>query len=209
MTGALRPHIWRDGTAHPPLLMLHGTGGDEYDLLPLAERISPQSPVLSPRGTVLEGTMPRFFRRRAEGVFDERDLALRTDELADFVLETGAAHGIQPGSFVAVGFSNGANIASAMLMRRPEILAGAVLLAAMVPFQHPPTGVDLTGKWVVVANGRFDPMATADQTTTLVDQLRAMNAHVTLLAHDGGHTIDGRQLPQLAQAVATGGIMPD
>src|ERR1700709_956571 len=109
MTANDWPHVWRDGPGAPPLLMLHGTGGDEHDLLSLAARLSPHSPVLSPRGRVLEGSMPRFFRRRAEGVFDEPDLAARADELADFVLATGREHGIEPGRFVAVGFSNGAN----------------------------------------------------------------------------------------------------
>lgn len=194
------PHVWRDGTGGPPLLMLHGTGGDEHDLLPLAERLSPLSPVLSPRGRVLEGSMPRFFRRLTEGVFDEQDLTRRADELADFVLEVGAERDIEPGTMVAVGFSNGANIASALMMRRPEVLAGAVLLAAMVPFRTPPD-VDLSDRWVVVANGRRDPMATAEQTETLVSQLQSMHAQVSVLAHDGGHAIDVRQLPELGRII--------
>ena len=205
MTGPW-PFVWRDGSGGPPLLMLHGTGGDEHDLLPLADRLSPQSPVLSPRGRVLEGSMPRFFRRRAEGVFDEQDLAARTDELADFVLEIGQVHGIEPGSFVAVGFSNGANIASAMLVRRPEMLAGALLLAAMVPFAMPPVGADLSGKWVAVANGLRDPMATGAQTEKLLGQLRALDADARLFAHGGGHTIDGSQLPEFAKIIAAGGF---
>lgn len=207
MTGTSSwPHVWRDGPGTPPLVMLHGTGGDEHDLLPLADRLSPRSPVLSPRGRVLEGTMPRFFRRRGEGDFDEVDLAARVEELADFVLTAGQQHGIEPGSFVAVGFSNGANIASAMLMRRPEVLAGAVLIAAMVPFVVPPDPVDLSGKWVVVANGQRDPMATAVQTDTLLRQLRTMNADARLLAHPAGHTIDPGQLPELAQIISAGGF---
>jgi phospholipase/carboxylesterase len=200
------PHVWRDGAGGPPLLLLHGTGGDEHDLLPLADRLSPLSPVLSPRGRVLEGSMPRFFRRRAEGVFDEQDLADRADELADFVVAVGLEHGIEPGRFVAVGFSNGANIASAVLMRRPEVLAGALLLAAMVPFAAPPVGADLSGKWVAVANGLLDPMATAAHTSLLIDQLRAMNADVRLLSHGGGHAVDGAQLPEFAKLLAAGGF---
>jgi phospholipase/carboxylesterase len=187
------------------LLLLHGTGGNELDLLPLADALSPRSPVLSPRGRVLEGSMPRFFRRHGEGDFDEDDLTARADDLADFVLARGEEHGITPGSFVAVGFSNGANIASAMLMRRPEVLAGAVLLAAMVPFAVPPADVDLNGTWVVIANGRLDPMATPHQTSTLLDQLRAMNADARLLPHGAGHTIDRTQLPELARIIAAGG----
>jgi pimeloyl-ACP methyl ester carboxylesterase len=126
VTGALdRPHVWRDGAGGPPLLLLHGTGGDEHDLLPLADRLSPRSPLLSPRGEVLEQGMPRFFRRLAEGVFDEDDLRRRTDELADFVAAAADEHHVAPGSFIAVGFSNGANIASSLLMRRPEVLGGS------------------------------------------------------------------------------------
>ena len=200
------PHVWRNGDGAPPLLLLHGTGGDEHDLLPLADRLSPFSPVLSPRGRVLEGSMPRFFRRRAEGIFDEQDLADRADELADFVETMGRQHDITPGSFVAVGFSNGANIASAMMMRRPHLLAGALLLAAMVPFASPPANVDLSDKWVAIANGRRDPMATAAQTDTLLLQLQTMRADVRVLAHEGGHTIDAAQLPRYAQILAAGGF---
>ena len=200
MTGPLdRPHVWRGGAGAPPLLLLHGTGGDEHDLLPLAERLSPTSPVLSPRGEVLEQGMPRFFRRLAEGVFDEDDLRRRTHQLADFVAAAADEHEVAPGSFVAVGFSNGANIASSLLMLRPEVLGGAVLLAAMVPYADPPEGVDLSAHRVVVSNGRQDPMATPDQTRTLVDQLRELGAEVHELPFAGGHTIDPGQLPRITE----------
>ena len=205
MTGALdRPHVWRDGTGGPPLLLLHGTGGDEHDLLPLADRLSPRSPLLSPRGEVLEQGMPRFFRRLTEGVFDEGDLRRRTDELADFVAAAADEHHVTPGSFIAVGFSNGANIASSLLMRRPEVLGGAVLLAAMVPYVQPPEGADLSRHRVVVSNGRQDPMATPEQTRALVDQLRARGAQVHELPFEGGHTIDPGQLPRIRELFSVG-----
>ncbi len=212
MSGATlrRPHVWRPGGAGPggagaPLLLLHGTGGTEHDLLPLAERIAPAAPVLSVRGTVLENGMPRFFRRVAEGVFDEDDLRARVDELAGFLAAAEQEYGVAPGAWVAVGFSNGANVASALLLRRPSALSAAVLLAAMVPFGDPPDA-DLAGKRVLVANGRRDPMATPAQTDTLAAQLRERGADVTVLPHDGGHTVDPRQLPRLAEFV--GGAAP-
>jgi phospholipase/carboxylesterase len=180
--------------------LLHGTGGDEHDLLPLAERLAPSAPVLSVRGTVLENGMPRFFRRLAEGVFDEADLRDRVDELAEFLTAAEKRYRVEAGSWTAIGFSNGANVASALLMRHPEALRAAVLLAAMVPFADPPA-VDLTGKRVLLANGRLDPMATAAHTDGLVTQLHARGADVVVLPHDGGHTVDMRQLPRIAKFV--------
>jgi phospholipase/carboxylesterase len=207
MTGASldRPHVWRPGQAGPPLLLLHGTGGDEHDMLPLAAHLAPDAPVLSPRGTVLEHGMPRFFRRLREGVFDEDDLRARVDELAGFLAAAEEKYGVAPGSWTAVGFSNGANIASALLFRRPSALAGAVLMAAMVPFRDGPgPDVDLTGKRVAVVNGRRDPMATAEQTSILLAQLRGAGAEVTEFPHGGGHQVDPGVLPQV-RAWLTGG----
>jgi phospholipase/carboxylesterase len=200
MTGATlqRPHVWRPGTGRPPLLLLHGTGGNEHDLLPLAEQLAPSAPVLSVRGSVLENGMPRFFRRLAEGVFDEADLRERVDELAEFLIAAEKHYGVEAGGWTAVGFSNGANVASALLMLHPEALTAAVLLAAMVPFTDPPVA-DLTGKRVLVANGRRDPMATAAQTDALVTQLHTRGAEVVALPHDGGHTVDRQQLPRIAE----------
>jgi phospholipase/carboxylesterase len=194
IAGLDRPHVWRPGAGGPPLLLLHGTGGNEHDLLPLHAHLAPDAPVLSVRGTVLENGMPRFFRRLREGVFDEDDLRARVDELATFLAAAEAGYGIPPGAWTAVGFSNGANIASALLLRRPQALAAAVLFAAMVPFREPPAA-DLAGKRVAVANGRRDPMATPEHTATLTAQLRARGAEVTVLSHEGGHTIDAHQLP--------------
>jgi phospholipase/carboxylesterase len=195
-----RPHVWEPGTGHPPLLLLHGTGGNENDLVGLRDHLLPDAPVLSPRGTVLENGMPRFFRRLREGVFDEDDLRARTDELAAFLAAAEQKYGVTPGSWVAIGFSNGANIASALLLRHPQALSGAVLLAAMVPFQQDyPEGEALTGKRALIVNGDRDPMATPELTRTLAAQLRGRGADVDVLTFPGGHTIDAGQLPRIKQ----------
>ena len=195
-----RPHVFlpaEDRPAGPPLLLLHGTGGDEHDLLPLRGLLSPGAAVLSPRGTVLEAGLPRFFRRLAEGVFDEDDLSARADELAEFVQRAAEHHGLAPRSLVAVGFSNGANIASALLLRHPGLLRGAVLAAAMVPYADPPAA-DLTGLDVVVTNGDRDPMIPRQRTLLLQEQLRERGARVTELRHPGGHQLDGDVLARTA-----------
>ena len=201
--GLDRPHVFQpaeDVAAGPPLLLLHGTGGDEYDLLSLRDHISPGAAVLSVRGTVLENGMPRFFRRLREGVFDEDDLARQADDLADFVVAACQAYEIQERSLVAVGFSNGANIASAVMLGRPGLLAGAVLLAAMVPYAEPPAA-DLSGTLVIISNGARDPMISAEVTRVLASQLDERGAEVIELPHPGGHQIDPRVLPQIRSLI--------
>ena len=202
--GLERPHVFlpaEPSAAGPPLLLLHGTGGDEHDLLPLRDRLSPGAAVLSVRGTVLENGMPRFFRRLREGVFDEDDLCRRADDLGRFVQTASAAYGIGERSLVAVGFSNGANIASALLLRQPRMLGAAVLLSAMVPFAEPPEA-DLAGTLVIVSNGARDPMIPASMTATLVAQLRDRGAEVVEQPHGGGHQIDPAALLQISQLLA-------
>jgi phospholipase/carboxylesterase len=202
-TGLDRPHVFLpadDPATRPPLLLLHGTGGNEYDLLPLRDRLSPGAAVLAVRGTVLENGMPRFFRRVSEGVFDEEDLRRRADELAEFIVTASAAYGIEDRSLVAVGFSNGANIASAMLLQRPGLLAGAVLLAAMVPYAEPPD-VDLAETVVIISNGDRDPLIAAEETQQLASQLRARGAEVVELPHPGGHQIYPAVLPEIRRII--------
>jgi phospholipase/carboxylesterase len=199
--GLGRPHVFlppEPGAPGPPLLLLHGTGADEHDLLPLRDHLSPGAAVLSPRGTVLEAGMPRFFRRLQEGVFDEQDLTRQAGDLARFVETASEHYGIPPGSLVAVGFSNGANIASALLMQHRSVLRGAVLLAAMVPYAAPSTAMNLTGVEIVISNGRRDPMIPDAMTAELVRQFRGLGAEVTELPHPGGHQIDPGTLPELA-----------
>jgi phospholipase/carboxylesterase len=180
----------------PPLLLLHGTGGDENDLLGLGRMISPGSALLSPRGKILENGMPRFFRRLAEGVFDEEDVKFRANELADFVVEARRAHGLE--APVAVGFSNGANIAAAMLMLRPEALAGAALLRAMVPLSSAPQ-VDLAGKRVLMISGAMDPIIPADNSNRLAASLSASGAEVQHQMLPTGHNLSQTDLSLLVK----------
>lgn len=169
-----------------PLIVLHGTGGDEKDLLPLARMISPDSPVLSPRGRVLEHGMPRFFRRLAEGVFDLEDLAVRTNELAEFILEAAAEYGFDASRLMALGYSNGANIAASLMLTRADVLGGGILLRAMVPFE-PASPPDLTGKSVLITAGESDPIIPPPSSTRLSELLRAAGADVTLKWYPTGH----------------------
>lgn len=159
----------------PPLLMLHGTGGDENDLLPLGVRLAPGAALLSPRGNVTENGAPRFFRRLGEGVFDLKDLQFRTQELADFVGRAGAAYGI--GRPIAIGFSNGANIAASLLLLRPEVLAGAVLIRGTVPFE-PQQMPDLSGMRVLILSGARDPLVPAAKRDKLAQMLKRAGADV-------------------------------
>jgi len=173
-----------DGAGRPPLLLLHGTGGDESDLLPLGEALAPGAALLSPRGKVLENGMPRFFRRLAEGVFDVRDVEARAHELADFVLAARDAYSLaQP---VAVGFSNGANIAAALLLLRPEILASAVLFRPMVPVE-PATTPNLRGTKVLIGAARHDSIATPAETGRLRGLLERTGADVQVEWVNAGH----------------------
>ena len=177
--------------AAPPLLLLHGTGGTEEDLLPFGEALSPGSARLSPRGQVLENGMPRFFRRLAEGVFDLDDLRARTDQLAEFVEAARHEYGI--GAPVAVGFSNGANIAAAMLLLRPGVLAGGLLLRPMVPLVPDPLP-SLPGVPVQIVAGRVDPIVTPPQTEALADLLRRCGARVRIEWLPGGHGLTRQDL---------------
>jgi phospholipase/carboxylesterase len=170
------------------LLMLHGTGGDENDLLPVGQMLDPESALLSPRGKVLENGAPRFFRRLREGVFDEEDVIRRAHELADFVASAVKENGLDASQVVAVGYSNGANIASAMMLLRPETLRGAVLLRGQLPLvpEKPPI---LTGKAAFLSSGKFDPIVDADSANTLAQLLTRAGAAVTHIWQQSGHEI--------------------
>ena len=184
--------------AVPTMLALHGTGGDENDLIPLAKMISPSSAVLSPRGRVLEQGMPRFFRRIAEGIFDLEDLRLRTEELAGFIADSAERYKFDPSRLVAVGYSNGANIAGSLLLSHPGVLAGGILLRPMVPFE-PDTLPDLSGTHVLLSAGRHDPLIPPPSTERLRALLEGSKADVTLTWHETGHSLLPREMEQAAR----------
>jgi predicted esterase len=181
------------------ILALHGTGGDEHDLVPLARALAPGAAILSPRGQVLEQGAPRFFRRLREGVFDQEDLARRTASLGEFVDGATERHGLDRGRVVAVGVSNGANIAASLLLRRPEVLRGAALLRPMLPYE-PDEQPRLTGTDVLVDAGEHDPYVTPDETRRLAEVLTAAGADVTLHLEPGaGHNLTQSDLAQIAR----------
>ena len=170
------------------LLLLHGTGGNEDDLIPLGHALLPGAALRSPRGQVLERGMPRFFRRLSEGVFDEPDLRARTAELAEFVESAVPSYGIDGRRIIAVGFSNGANIAASLLLLRPRVLAGAVLFRAMVPLV-PEARPDLHGTRVLIGSGRADPLVPVSDVERLAAMLEEGGAEVTMHWENAGHQL--------------------
>ncbi len=175
------------------LLLLHGTGGNEDDLLPLGRHLLPGAALLSPRGKVLERGMPRFFRRLAEGIFDLEDLHLRTRELSRFVQDAAEAYGFDSQKVIAAGYSNGANIAASLLLQEPGTLAGAVLFHPMVPF-IPEALPDLTGTPVFIGAGRADPMVPQGNTEELAELLGRAGATVSLHWQAGGHQLSEQEV---------------
>lgn len=175
-----------DVSSAPTLLVLHGTGGDENDLVGLGQTMLPGANLLSPRGRVLENGMPRFFRRLSEGVFDVEDLKFRTNELADFIDTAALRYAFDPKRVYAMGYSNGANIAASMLLLRPGVLAGAVLLRPMVPLV-PDELPQLAETPVLIAAGELDPIASPSQTRALAELLKRSGAKVDLFSQRASH----------------------
>jgi predicted esterase len=189
-------HVYTPASAPeaPTLLMLHGTGGDEHDLVPLGEQLWPGAGILSPRGQVLEGAMPRFFRRLAEGVFDLDDLRVRTAELAAFIEASSEQYQFNP-RVIAVGFSNGANIAGSLLLLNPGLLNRAVLFRAMVPLVPDPLPA-IPHTPVLISNGRTDRLIAVEETERLVTLLRGAGADVTLAWQPSGHNLTREDIAQ-------------
>lgn len=191
MTDLSFVHVFERGadTSAPTLLLLHGTGGNERDLLPLGRSLAPGASLLSPRGKVLERGMPRFFRRLAEGVFDLQDLRRQTADLARFLDDAAKRYRLDRGRVIAAGFSNGANIAASLLLLEPGSLAGAILFRAMVPIV-PDTPPTLPGTPVLLSAGKADPLVPPSGTRELATLLERSGARVTLEWQDGGHQLE-------------------
>jgi phospholipase/carboxylesterase len=181
-------HEFVPGNANRTLLLLHGTGGNERDLIPLGRELDPDASLLSPRGKILENGMPRFFRRLAEGVFDLEDLKTRTNELADFVAAAVRHYKLAVDHIIGVGYSNGANIAASMLLLRPGIMRAAILFRAMVPL-IPDKLPDLSSVRVWIGAGDQDPIVPASETKRLAELLRRAGANVTIRFAKAGHSL--------------------
>jgi phospholipase/carboxylesterase len=186
--GFVHRYLPGENESGPTLLLLHGTGGNEQDLIPLGQELAPGAAFLSPRGKVSEFGAPRFFRRLAEGVFDHEDLLLRTHELAEFVEAASEEYGFDRSKVVAVGYSNGANVAASTILLHPGLLRAAVLFRAMVPFE-PDVTPDLSGMPVFMAAGSRDRMIPPDNTQRLADILVEAGADVDLRWLDTGHPL--------------------
>jgi predicted esterase len=195
-------HVYQAGDPDKvTLLLLHGTGGNEHDLVPLGARVLPGATLLSPRGQVDEHGHARFFRRLAEGVFDVPDLRARADALAVWTREQVTARGA-PSRVVAIGFSNGANIASAMMLQHPGLLAGAALIRAMVPYT-PTTTPDLHGTRILISAGRADVMVPAAQVDELAGIFTTAGADVTLAWQHAGHGLTAGDLTAMSTWLAS------
>ena len=188
------------------MLLLHGTGGDENDLVPLGRELAPGAAILSPRGKVSEYGAARFFRRLAEGVFDREDLVFRTHELAGFIEAAAEEYGVDPSRLVAVGYSNGANIAASLMLLHPGLLRAAILFRAMVPFE-PETPPDLSGMPLFLAAGRRDQMIPPQNTERLAEILREAGADLDLRWRNTGHPLTYEEVAEAKEWLS--GVLPN
>jgi predicted esterase len=178
----------KESTNQNTLLLLHGTGGNENDLIPIGKMISPRAALLSPRGKVLENGMSRFFRRSAEGVFDQVDLRFRTDDLADFIKEASREYEFNLSRLAAVGYSNGANIAASLMLRHPGLIKWAALFHPMIPFV-PDTLPELSNVKILITAGKNDPIVSKEQTENLKTLFQDCGAFVNLFWQERGHSL--------------------
>ena len=195
-----RPHVWRpssNSATSKTLLLLHGTGADEHDLLSLGKALDPSANLLSPRGLVVESSMSRFFLRYPDGRFDEAGIVLAVDELADFIAVAAEEYGFDAKKVFAVGFSNGANTAGALLLLHPESIAGIAAFGTTKSFLESRSVANLAGKKVWIANGATDEYSPADRTTDMVSEFKSLGAEVQLMMHPGGHEIVMKHIQQI------------
>ena len=199
-----RPHVFlaSPGAASadsPTLLLLHGTGADEHDLIGLGQKLLPDANLLSPRGMHLENGMNRFFERYPDGSFNEESIDAAVEDLAAFVRAASSHYSLNPEEIIAVGFSNGANTAAALLVSQPNLLRGAVLFGSTRPFLTRPIGVSLEGKKVWLANGDLDSYAPLERSVKWVEELTAAGAKVKFLRHPGGHQISMAHIQEISR----------
>ena len=201
-----RPHVWKpasDVASARTLLLLHGTGADERDLLSLGKSLDPEANLLSPRGLVVADGMNRFFLRYEDGRFDEAGIRANAHELAEFIAAAAFEYGFDESKVWAVGFSNGANAAGSLLLLHPEALEGIVAFGTTKSFVEPPKPVpNLSGKRVFIANGKQDGYSPADKTDAMVKEFRQYGATVELMLHSGGHSISHEHLKTISAALA-------
>jgi phospholipase/carboxylesterase len=196
-----RPHVFQQGTSSRTLLVLHGTGGDEHNLLGLAKAIDPAASILSPRGMHLENGMNRFFERYPDGTFNEKSIDQAVSDLSDFIRVAIENYAIDAKQIIAIGFSNGANTAAALLVRHPELLSGAALFGSAKPYREIPQ-VDLSGKYIWLANGDQDPYAPVASSEKWVEELNSFRAEAIWLRHPGGHQISAEHVQTIAKAIS-------
>lgn len=199
-----RPHVFEPGasiSSGRTLLLLHGTGADEFDLLNLGKAIDSEANILSPRGLVDENGMNRFFIRFPDGSFDESSIKENVDELASFVRKASVHYGFSLENVVAVGFSNGANTAGALLQLHPDTVCAIVAFGTTKAFETSPTTPDLRGKRVFIANGEVDGYSPPDKTTQMIAEFEGFGAEVTLMMHPGGHQISSEHVQAVALAL--------
>jgi predicted esterase len=186
-------HVYKDKKSPKTLLLLHGTGGKEHDLIPLGEDLDPDANILSPRGNVLENGMPRFFKRLSQGVFDREDLKLRSEELAGFILESSKTYGFAQDGVIAVGYSNGANIALHLMASNPHSLSKGILLRPMSA-SLPDSVADLSSVRMLVISGLMDPLVSSEDLDRLEQIVTDHGAHIDIKMIPASHSLTAQDL---------------
>lgn len=196
-----RPHTFQQGTSSRTLLLLHGTGGDEFDLITLGKAIDPDASYLAPRGMHLESGMNRFFERYSDGTFNEESIDISVQELSGFIADAVKTYNLDANNIFGIGFSNGANTLAAILVSEPHLLCGAALFGSTKPFSKV-AAVDLSGKNIWLANGDQDSYAPVSVSRDWVNELQEFGASVTWLRHSGGHQISAEHVSEIYNGLA-------